>query len=459
MRSNSLRDKDLGSVLHPYTNLKAHQERGPLIITRGEGVRVFDEAGKPYIEAMAGLWSAALGFSEPRLSDAAKRQMDRLPFYHLFTHRAHDVGIELADRLLAMAPVPMSKVLFASSGSESNDTAVKLIWYYNNALGRPQKKKIISRIRGYHGVTVATASLTGLPANHRDFDLPLPGILHTDCPHHYRYGLPGESEEDFATRCAENLEDLILAEGPETVAAFFAEPVMGAGGVIVPPATYYEKIQAVLERHDVLLVADEVICGFGRTGNMFGTQTYGLRPDLITVAKALSASYVPISALFISERVYSAMVDQSAKIGTFGHGYTYSAHPVGAAVALEALAIYEERDIVGHVREVGPVLQRGLRALLDHPLVGNARGIGLIGAVELVKDKATREHFPPEAGMGPAVVEAGLRHGVIMRAMTDDTIAFSPPLVITAEEAEDMLARARRALDDVADRVLGRASH
>jgi 4-aminobutyrate--pyruvate transaminase len=452
MASNSLRDKDLASVLHPYTNLKVHQERGPLVITRGEGVRVFDDSGKPYIEAMAGLWSAALGFSETRLGEAAKRQMDRLPFYHLFTHRAHDVGIELADRLLAMAPVPMSKVLFACSGSESNDTAVKLIWYYNNALGRPGKKKIISRIRGYHGVTIASASLTGLPANHRDFDLPLPGILHTDCPHHYRFGLPGESEEDFATRCAENLEKLILAEGPETVAAFFAEPVMGAGGVIVPPATYFEKIQAVLERHDVMLVADEVICGFGRTGNMFGTQTYGLRPDMITVAKALSASYVPISALMVSERVYQAMVTQSERIGTFGHGYTYSAHPVAAAVALEALAIYEERDIVGHVREVGPVLQRGLRDLLAHPLVGNARGIGLIGAIQLVKDKGTREAFPPEAAMAPAVVEAGLAHGVILRAMADDTVAFSPPLVITADEIEDMLARTRRALDDVAER-------
>src|SRR5579875_2131497 len=292
-----------------------------------------------------------------------------------------------------MMPVPMSKAFFNNSGSEANDTALKIVWYYNNALGRHRKKKIISRAKAYHGVTIATASLTGLAANHRDFDLPIAGIRHADAPHYYRAAKPGESEEDFATRLAESLDALIQREDPETVAAFIAEPVMGAGGVILPPKTYFEKIQAVLKKHDVLLIADEVICGFGRTGNMFGSETYKLEPDMITMAKQLSAAYLPISALMVSERIYRAMVGESEKIGTFGHGFTYGGHPVAAAVALEALKIYEERDILGHVRRVAPRFQEGLRRLGRHPLVGEARGVGLIGGLELVKDKATREPF------------------------------------------------------------------
>ncbi|MBI4966715.1 MAG: aspartate aminotransferase family protein [Rhodospirillales bacterium] len=450
MRSNSLRDADIASVLHPYTNLKLHPEKGPLVIVRGEGVRVFDESGQAYIEGMAGLWCASLGFGETRLAEAAKRQMERLPFAHLFNHKSHGPGIELAEKLLALAPVPMSKVFFANSGSEANDTAIKLAWYVNNALGRPQKKKIISRTKGYHGVTIATASLTHLPNNQRDFDLPLPGFLAAACPHHYRFGRPGESEEDFATRLAEELDRQIEAEGPETVAAFIAEPVMGAGGVIVPPAGYFEKIQAVLKKHDVLFIADEIICGFFRTGNRFGSQTFQLVPDMMTLAKALSSGYAPISALLINERIFQALVAQSAKIGTFGHGFTYSAHPLSAAIALETLAIYEERDLLGHVRQVGPVLQAGLRRFANHPMVGEVRGIGLIGAIELVADKTSRANFDPKLGVGAQVVAAAERHGVILRAMAGDAIAFSPPLVISKGEIEEMLERFGRALDQVA---------
>ncbi|MBF0332858.1 MAG: aspartate aminotransferase family protein [Alphaproteobacteria bacterium] len=454
MTSNSLRDKDLASVLHPYTHLGRHREKGPLIITRGEGVRVFDDAGNDYIEGMAGLWCTALGFSEPRLAEAARRQMERLPFYHMFNHKSHETGIELASKLLELAPVPMSKVFFANSGSEANDTAVKLVWYVNNALGRPKKKKIIARRKGYHGVTVATASLTGLPANQRDFDLPIAGILHTECPHHYAEALPGETERDFSARLADALDTMIEAEGPDTVAAFFAEPVMGAGGVIVPPEGYFEMVQAVLRKHDVMFVADEVICGFGRTGRMFGSQTYGLAPDMITCAKGLSSAYLPISALMVSEGIWQALVAQSDKIGLFGHGYTYSAHPVAAAVALETLDIFAERDILGHVAQVGPRLQAGLKALESHPLVGQARGVGLIGALELVADKNTRAHFPPERGIGAQVVEAAQNAGVILRAMMGDSIAFSPPLIITEDEIDEMLAMTRAALDEVAGRVL-----
>jgi 4-aminobutyrate--pyruvate transaminase len=450
MPSNTLRDADLSYALHPYTNLVAHETRGPLIAVRGEGVRVFDDTGKAYIEGMAGLWCASLGFSEPRLAAAAAKQMAELPFFHMFSHKAHAPGIQLSEALVTRAPVPMARAFFCNSGSEANDTAIKMIWYMNNALGRPEKKKIIARKRGYHGVTVAAASLTGLPANHRDFDLPIANILHTSSPDFYRESKPGETEEDFAKRCAADLEALILEEGPETIAAFFAEPVMGAGGVVVPPQGYFQHIQAVLKKYDVLLVADEVICGFGRTGNYWGSQTFGMEPDILTCAKALSSAYLPISAVLVTQRVYEALRDNSAKIGTFGHGYTYSAHPVAAAVALETLAIYDERNILEHVAVSGARMQERLRALSDHPLVGQARGVGLIGALELVANKETREAFPLAQGIGPKVVDQAQENGVILRAMAGDVIAFSPPLIITPEEVDEMMDRTTEALDTIA---------
>jgi 4-aminobutyrate---pyruvate transaminase len=443
---NSAASRDKAFVLHPYTNLHAHETQGPLIIERGEGVRVYDDADNAYIEGMASLWCVSLGWGEERLVQAAANQMRKLSSYHIFGHKSHEPGIDLAEKLIGLAPVPMSKVFFANSGSEANDTAVKLIWYYNNALGRPDKKKILARVRGYHGVTVATASLTGLPNNHRDFDLPIARISHADCPHHYRNAKPGESEEEFATRLAEQLEAQILAEGPDTVAAMFCEPIMGAGGVVVPPATYYEKIQAVLKKYDVLLVADEVICGFGRTGNFWGSQTMGMRPDILTCAKQLSSGYLPISAVMVSDAIYRACVDESKKIGTFGHGYTYSAHPVAAAVALETLAIYQERDMIGHVRDVAPLFQRRLRALADHPLVGEARGVGLIGAIELVADKTTKATFEPVGRAGAVVNGLAQDHGLIVRAM-GDSIALCPPLVISEEDINQVFDRLAKALD------------
>lgn len=446
---NSNAVRDVASVLHPYTDARAHQQNGPMVITRGEGVRVWDDQGRGYIETVAGLWCAALGFHNERLVEAAARQMRQLPFYHGFTGRSHEPQIELAEMLLERAPVPMSKVFFANSGSEANDSAVKMIWYLNNALGRPQKKKIISRIKGYHGVTVAAASLTGLPYNHKFFDLPIAGILHAGCPHHYHNALPGESEADFATRLAAELDAMILAEGPETVAAFFAEPIMGAGGVIIPPDTYFEKIQAVLARHDVLLVADEVICGFGRTGRYWGSQSLGMRPDILTCAKALSSSYLPISAVMVNARVFEGLATGSHELGTFGHGFTYSGHPVPAAVAVETLKIYDELDIVGHVGRVGPVMQAGLGALAEHPLVGEVRGMGLIGAVELVEDKAARRNFAPARKVGARLVKIAEGHGLILRTLPNDSIAFSPPLVITAAEVEEMMARFGAALDEL----------
>ena len=440
--------RDQSFHLHPATNLRAVQRDGPLVITRGDGIYVYDDEGRRYLEGMAGLWCASLGFSERRLADAAYRQMCELPFYHSFAGKVPSITTELVERLIRIAPAGMSKVLFANSGSEANDAAIKLAWYINNARGRPQKKKIISRKRAYHGVTVATASLTGLAFVHDDFDVPIARMLHTDCPHYYRGARPGEGEEAFAARLAANLEQLILREGPDTIAAFFAEPVMGAGGVIVPPATYFDRIQPILKKYEILFVADEVICGFGRTGNMFGSQTFDLRPDILTVAKALSAGYQPISAILVSNALYDILVAQSDKLGIFGHGYTYSSHPVPAAVALETLKIYEERDIVAQVRRVGPRLQAAIRSYADHPLIGEARGIGLIGAVELVRDKTTKQSFDPKAGVAAYLVRRAQQHGLITRNLPGDVVAFSPPLIITEAEIDAMMACFGKALDD-----------
>jgi len=448
--ANSLSRRDADSVFHPYTNAIANREDGPLVVTRGDGVYVWDEDGEKYIEGMSGLWCASLGFGKDRLAEAAARQMRELPFYHGFSQKSHPPQIELAERLLALAPVPMAKVFFCNSGSEAADTAVKMIWYLNNALGRPQKKKIISRFKAYHGVTIAAASITGVPVNHAAFDLPLDGFLHTDMPHFYRYGEDGETEEDFATRCADNLNRLIEEEGPDTVAAFFAEPVMGAGGVIVPPATYFEKIQAVLKKHDVLFVADEVICGFGRTGEMWGSQTLGLEPDILTCAKALTSGYLPISAVMVNDRVFDAIAPKTAEVGVFGHGFTYSGHPVPAAVAVETLKIYEEIDLIGRVKERSGTFLARLHGFADHPLIGETMGLGLVGAVEIVADKDTKTPFDPAAAVGPWLVGRAQKRGLILRAM-GDRVAFSPPLVISDSEVNDMFDRFADALAETAD--------
>jgi len=444
--ANSAFSRDISHVLHPYTDLKKHQQKGPMIIARGEGIRVFDDQGKVYIDGLAGLWCASLGFSERRLVDAARRQLETLPYYHAFAHKSHEPGIDLAERILSILPVPMSKVFFNTSGSEANDSAIKMVWYYNNARGRHRKKKIISRLKAYHGVTVAAASLTGLPNNHRDFDLPIPNIRHADCPHYYRFAKPAEGEEEYATRLAESLDGQILREDPDTVAAFIAEPVMGAGGVIVPPRTYFEKIQKVLKKHDVLFIVDEVICGFGRTGKMFGSETFNLQPDIMTMAKALSAGYQPISATVVNDEIYQAFVAQSEKIGLFAHGFTYSAHPVACAVALETLSIYRERKILDHIQQVVPRFERRLRDLAAHPLVGEARGIGLIGAVELVRDKSSKAAFAPAAGVGLLAAEIAQEEGLILRAMAD-SLALCPPLVITEPEIDEMFDQLTRALE------------
>lgn len=447
LHANSPHARDQRYLVHQQTELKSYREQGGTLMARGNGIHVIDESGKEYIEAMAGLWCASLGFSEKRLAEAGYKQLLDLPYYHTFFDKGHLASVDLAEKLLSIAPKPMSRALFQCSGSEANDAAIKLVWYYHNAIGKPEKKKIIGRERGYHGNTVASVSVSGQPHMRAGFDIPLPMFRHTDNPHYYRFHEEGESEEQFSDRMAANLEALILAEGPDTVAAFFGEPVQGGGGAITPPRTYWEKIQKVLRKYDVLLIADEVIAGFGRTGNMWGCETYGIQPDMISCAKALSAAYQPISALMISDKVYDAIESLSATNGTFGHGFTYGAHPVACAVALETLKIYEERDIVGQVRKVGPVMQAGLEKFRDHPLVGDVRGVGLFTGVELMKDAKARTPWAPEQKVGTMVMDHALRHGLIVRAI-GDRIAFTPPLIITEEQIGEMCKRFKLALDD-----------
>jgi 4-aminobutyrate--pyruvate transaminase len=450
---SNLATRDVETLVHPYVNLARFRETGPLIIERGQGVYVYDTDGKGYIEGMAGLWCTALGYGNEELVEAAAAQMRKLSFAHLFTGRSHDPAIELAEKLKEMAPVPISKTFFCNSGSEANDTQVKLVWYLNNALGRPHKKKIVSRIKGYHGVTIVAASLTGLPANHRDFDLPLPGFLHTSCPHHYRFAQAGESEEDFATRLAAELDDLIVNEGPDTVAAFIAEPVMGAGGVIVPPKTYFEKITQVCAKHDVFMISDEVICGFGRLGTTFGCEKLGFRPQSISVAKMLSSAYLPIAGVMIQEDMYQALLSESKKIGVFGHGFTYGGHPVSAAVALKALEIYARDRIVEKAAERGTQFQARLRKIGEHALVGEARGLGLIGGVELVADKKSKRTFSPQHGVAARAVQYAEAEGLIVRAVLGDVLTLSPPLIINAREVDELFEALTRALDQTLDWV------
>ena len=445
---NSLAARDVASHLHPCTNIGVHEENGPVIFERGEGIYLFDDQGRRFLEGMSGLWCASLGFSEKRLVDAATKQLSKLPYAHTFRGRSHQTAIELAEQLIGLAPVPMSKVFFANSGSEANESAIKIAWHYHHARGQPERRKIISREKGYHGTTVATASLTGIREFHHDFNLPRPWALFVGCPHHWKFARRGEDEAAFAARLANELEELILREGPDTIAAFIAEPVMGGSAVLIPPADYFAHVQRVLRKYGILFIADEVITGFGRTGNMFGSQTFGLKPDILTCAKALSAAYVPISATMITEPIYQALVQQSEKHGLFWHGFTYSGHPMATAVALEALAIYKDRDIVGHVRRVAPRFQAGLQALAERKFVGEVRGLGLMGAVELVADKVTRAPFAPAMKAGQRVLREAEDHGLIIRAV-GDALVMAPPLIINENEIDELLATLTVALDKV----------
>lgn len=444
---DALDSLDLHRLFHPNTNLAALRQSGPLLLDRGEGIYVWDTHGNRYIEGMAGLWCTTLGYGDEELARTAYEQIKKLSFTHLFAGKSHEPGVRLADKLASMAPFDASRAFFGNSGSDANDTQMKLVWYYHNAIGKPKKKKIISRQKAYHGVTIASAGLTGLAPFHKGFDVPLAGILHADCPYYYRGAEAGESPEEYASRLADNLEELIVAEDPDTIGAFIAEPLMGVGGVLLPPPTYFEKVQAVLAKYDILVIDDEVICGFGRTGQLWGAQTFGMKPTTLTAAKALSSAYLPISAVIVPESLYEPIADESGKIGLFGHGFTYSGHPVAAAVALRTLEIYEERKLYEHVRKMTPRFQTRLHGLAEHPLVGEARGVGLVGACELVQNKQTKAAFDPKSSVGAKCMAFCQQRGLIVRAI-GDAVAVCPPYVVTDTQIDEIFDLLGKGLDD-----------
>ncbi len=438
--------RDMTSLLHPFTNLTLLNQDGPRVIQRGKGVFVYGADGKDYLEAMGGLWCTALGWGEEELVETAAAQMRKLSFQHIFGGKSHEPAIELAETLKEIAPFPVGKVFFANSGSEANDSQIKFMWYAANARGHKTKKKIIARDRAYHGVTLASASLTGLDAFHKSFDLPFDFTVRAQCPHYYRGARDGESQEQYSARLAAELDATIRREGPDTIAAMFAEAVMGAGGAIVPPKGYFEAITEVLDRYGIALVDDEVICGFGRTGNWFGCETFNFQPDSMTIAKALSSAYLPISAVLLSPELTQIIEEEATRIGGLWHAFTYSAHPVAAAVAIKTIEIYRRRDIVGHVRKVAPLFHARLTALADHPLVGEAQGVGLIGGIELVADKKTRRNFEPAKKVALTCARLCEEEGLIVRPLMDDRIAFCPPLVISEGEINELFDRFARAL-------------
>ncbi|MER8480586.1 aspartate aminotransferase family protein [Mesorhizobium sp. M1163] len=452
-------EKDRNSVLHPFTQLKdfATGKLGdPTIVETGKGIRIQDAHGNQFIDGFAGLYCVNVGYGRTEVADAISRQAYRLAYYHSYAAHTTDELAILSDRLVKMAPGKMSKVFYGMSGSDANETQAKLVWYYNNLRGKPTKKKIISRERGYHGCSVVSGSMTGMSFYHDHMDLPLPQIVHTGVPHHYWGATPGETEREFSVRRAQELDQLIERLGPDNVGAFIGEPVLGTGGITPPPEGYWEAIQAVLKKHDVLLIADEVITGFGRTGSMFGSQHYGIEPDLITIAKGLTSAYFPLSAAIVGEKVYKVLEDGADKVGAFSHGYTYSGHPIGAAAANAVLDIVEKEDLPGNARDVGAFFQAQLNEKFAQlPIVGEVRGVGLMGAIEFVADRDNRKRFDPTLKIGVRISKAARDRGLIARAMPHgDILGFAPPLVTTKAEVEEIVAIAESAVRSVMDELV-----
>ncbi|MCO5144806.1 MAG: aspartate aminotransferase family protein [Aquamicrobium sp.] len=454
--SNELAAWDRDHFFHPSTHMGMHArgESPTRVIGGGEGVYITDTNGRRSLDAFAGLYCVNVGYGRTEIADAIARQAKELAYYHAYVGHGTEASITLAKMIIERAPKGMSRVYFGLSGSDANETNIKLIWYYNNILGRPEKKKIISRWRGYHGSGVMTGSLTGLELFHNAFDLPRAPILHTEAPYYFRREDRSMSEEEFSQHCADRLEALILAEGPETVAAFIGEPILGTGGIVPPPAGYWRKIQAVLDRYDILLVADEVVTGFGRLGTMFGSDHYGMRPDLITIAKGLTSAYAPLSGVIVGEKVWNVLVDGSDRLGAIGHGWTYAAHPICAAAGVANLQLIDEMDLVSNAGEVGAYFRKGLtEALGGHRHVGEVRGDGLLAAVEFVEDRDGRAFFDPARKVGPQVAAALLERGVIGRAMPQgDILGFAPPLCLTKEEADLVVAKTAEAVEAVLGR-------
>ncbi|MDE5458828.1 aminotransferase class III-fold pyridoxal phosphate-dependent enzyme [Bradyrhizobium sp. CSA112] len=454
---------DRSTVLHPFTQLKEYasgKSGDPTIVTGGKGIRIEDAQGHSYIDGFAGLYCVNIGYGRTEVAEAIARQAYKLAYYHTYAaHTTEELAI-LSDRLIRMAPGKPSKVFFGLSGSDANETQAKLVWYYNNLRGQPKKKKIISRERGYHGCSVISGSMTGMTFYHDHMDLPFPGILHTGTPHHYWGAEPGETEETFSRRRAAELEELILREGPETIGAFIAEPVLGTGGITPPPAGYWREIQAVLRRYDVLMIADEVICGFGRTGADFGSTLYEIEPDLVTVAKGLTSGYVPLSAAIVGERVYSVLEEAADRVGAFSHGYTYSGHPIAAAAANAVLDIVEKERLSDRARIVGSHFHERLKERFAQlEIVGEVRGVGLLGAIEFVADRQTKRRFDPQLKVGARISQAARDRGLIARAMPHgDILGFAPPLVVSETEIDEIVDLAYQATKQVMDELAKQSS-
>jgi L-2,4-diaminobutyrate transaminase len=450
-----LEEVDRRTVFHASTHLKDHASGASAarIIDSASGIRVIDAGGNEFIDAFAGLYCVNVGYGRREITQAIQRQAEKLAYYHTYVGHSNEAVIRLSEKVMAMAPKGMSKIYYGMSGSDANETQIKLVWFYNNILGRRKKKKIISRHRGYHGSGLMTGSLTGLEVFHNAFDLPLPQVRHTVAAHYYRYAEPGMSEEAFSNFCADELETLIEKEGADTVAAFIAEPVMGTGGIIPPPKGYWEAIQAVLKQYDVLLIADEVVTGFGRIGTPFGCELYAIEPDLITVAKGLTSGYLPLSGVIVGEKIWRVLEQGSEKLGPIGHGWTYSGHALCAAAGIANLEIIEREHLVENARDTGAYFQQAMHSAFDaHPLVGEVRGVGLLAALEFVADKKSRQRFEPAAKVGVRVSQACIDSGLIARAMPHgDILGFAPPLVINREQVDEVVARTRRAVDSVAE--------
>jgi L-2,4-diaminobutyrate transaminase len=444
-RNNELSAWDRDHFFHPSTHMGAHArgESPTRVISGGEGVYITDTNGRKSLDAFAGLYCVNVGYGRQEIADAIAGQAKELAYYHAYVGHGSEPSIRLAKMIIDRAPEGMSRVYFGLSGSDANETNIKLIWYYNNVLGRPEKKKIISRWRGYHGSGVMTGSLTGLELFHNAFDLPRAPILHTEAPYYFRRADRSLSEEQFSQFCADRLEEMILVEGPDTVAAFIGEPILGTGGIVPPPSGYWDKIQAVLKKYDVLLVADEVVTGFGRLGTMFGSDHYNIEPDLITIAKGLTSAYAPLSGVIVSDKVWQVLVQGSDKLGSLGHGWTYSAHPICAAAGVANLELIDQLDLVTNAGEVGAHFRRELAdALARHEHVGEVRGDGLMAAVEFVEDKDDRTFFDPAQKIGPRVAAALAERGVIGRAMPQgDILGFAPPLCLTRQEASTVVEK------------------
>ena len=444
---------DRDYLFHPITNLKSHLTDDVLILERGEGIYIFDNEGKKYIDGLAGLWCTSLGHGVTELADAAKDQMSKLGYSTLFASKSHEPAILLAEKLIEMSPFSSGKVFFGLSGSDSNDTQYKLFTYANNKLGKEKKKKMIARKKGYHGVTVTSASMTGLPNQHKLFDLPQENFIHTETPHYFKEGKDGETEEEYVSRLSEALEQLILDEGPESIAAMIAEPLMGAGGVILPPEGYFPSIQAVLDQYNIPLIADEVVTAFGRTGNAFGSETYEIKPTSMTIAKALSSGYIPISAVIVNDELFEPIKEASGDIGVFGHGYTYSGHPVSCAVALKTLEIYERDKGFEHANKTGDYFQTSVSKLNEEDFVGEVRGIGLIAGVELYKDPKNKTPFEEVGKAGKLLSDVCQSNGLIVRPILD-TIALCPPLIISEKEIDELTEKLRRSLQEANDHLI-----